>query len=416
MQSSVVVAPYRDDLADAVFTGGHHGRYGRVLGAEARAGASVDADTLVLSALVGDQRGGDITEEAVTDTVGPQPFGSCGNELVVGHRHHRTVTLHPLPCFRAVPASEDPREGRACRTTNHGGSDARDGLDILGGVEIDAPLVRRLVSEQFPHWSHLSVSPVPRQGNDNWTFRLGDELAVRLPSHDRYVAGIRKEDRFLPLLREHLSVAVPAPVATGMPTDDYPHPWSVRQWLAGDTPHRDPALDRSRCARDLGTFLRELRAVPAADGPLAGQHSFYRGCHLSVYGDQVQRALHELGDQVDAVACWAICVEAVQSVWPTPPVWVHGDIAVGNLLVDGGRLSAVIDFGTCSVGDPACDLVIAWTFFGPDDRQILQDAAGLPAQTWARARGWALWKALITLTDPTSPDYQIHRNALTQLL
>lgn len=298
-----------------------------------------------------------------------------------------------------------------CRRRPHGG------LDILDGVEIDAPLVRRLVGEQFPHWSELRVSPVSRQGNDNRMFRLGDELVVRLPAHDRYVAGIEKEDTFLPLLSEHLSQAVPAPVATGLPTGDYPHPWSVRRWLPGDTPDQDPALERSALARDLGTFLRELWAVPVGQGPLAGEHSFYRGCHPSVYGDQVQQAVEGLGDQVDAVACRAIWAEAVRSAWPGPPVWVHGDIAVGNLLVDAGRLSAVIDFGTCSVGDPACDLVIAWTFFGPEDRQVFHDAVGLPPEVWARARGWALWKALVTLMDRRdSPEDRVQRTALAQLL
>ncbi len=289
-------------------------------------------------------------------------------------------------------------------------------VDRLVGVEIDVALVHRLVSEQFPEWSGLPIAPVPRQGNDNRTFRLGDELAVRLPAHEGYVAGITKEDRFLPLLREHLTVAVPAPVATGRPTRDYPYPWSIRQWLVGDTPDRGAHLDRAGLARDLGAFLRELRTVPADDGPLAGRHSFYRGCHPSVYGDQVQQALTELADHVDVAACKAIWLHAVRSVWASAPVWVHGDVAVDNLLIAGGRLTAVIDFGTCGVGDPACDLVIAWTFLERDEREILHVSAGLPVDAWARARGWALWKALITLTDPDSPQRQRQANALEQLL
>lgn len=283
-------------------------------------------------------------------------------------------------------------------------------------VQITVEVVRRLVDDQFPEWSDLPITPVPDQGNDNRTFRLGEDLAVRLPSDASYVAGIIKEDRFLPLLSEHLSVPVPAPARTGRPTDEYPYPWSVRRWIAGQTPDTDPDLDRAGFAHDLGHFLRELRAVPTDGAPVAGLHSFYRGCHPSVYGDQVQQALSSLTGNVDVDACQAIWRDAMRSAWPAEPVWVHGDVAVGNLLTTQGRLAAVIDFGTCCVGDPACDLVIAWTYLNRRDREIFREAAGLPAATWARARGWALWKALITVTDRSSPQLASQTNALAQLV
>ena len=283
-------------------------------------------------------------------------------------------------------------------------------------MELNMDLVHRLVDEQFPQWSGLPITPVAEQGNDNRTFRLGDRLSVRLPSHQSYVAGIAKEDRFLPLLAERLSVAVPAPVATGRPTAQYPYPWSVRHWLPGSTPDRDSKLDRARFARDLGLFLRELRTVPAHDGPPAGAHSFYRGCHPEVYGDQVQAALRELGDQVDVPTCTAIWHDALQSTWETAPVWFHGDVAVGNLLTVNGNLAAVIDFGTCGVGDPACDLVIAWTFFGREERQIFREAVELPDDAWSRARGWALWKALISFSDRSHPQHETQARALQELV
>jgi len=276
-------------------------------------------------------------------------------------------------------------------------------------------LVRRLVADQFPQWADLPVAPVPRQGHDNRMFRLGEALTVRLPSHDRYTAGITKEDDVLPLLADHLAVPLPAPVATGRPTEAFPRPWSVRRWIDGATPDTDPHLDRPRFAHDLGCFLRDLRAAPA-DGPAAGLHSFYRGCHPSVYGDQVQEALAELGDTVDADACRRIWQQSLVSAWPDPPVWFHGDVAAGNLLTSRGRLAAVIDFGTCGVGDPACDLVIAWTFLDGDRREVFRDAVGLDDQAWARARGWALWKALITLTNPDSEQFATQRRALDELM
>ena len=283
-------------------------------------------------------------------------------------------------------------------------------------MEISSETVRRLVDRQLPQWAKLPVTPVLEQGNDNRTFRLGDELAVRLPSAAAYVAGLAKEDRCLPLLAQHLSTAVPVPVATGVPGADYPYPWSVRRWITGTTPERDSDLDRVGLAEDVGGFLRELRSVPQGEGPVAGAHSFYRGCHPTVYGDQVQQSLVQLSDRVDAQVCQAIWRESVSTAWPFEPVWFHGDLASANLLTVHGRLAAVIDFGTCGVGDPACDLVIAWTLFAGKERDAFRSAVGLPEDAWARARGWALWKALVTVCDPTSSLFAQQTHALRELL
>ncbi len=291
-----------------------------------------------------------------------------------------------------------------------------DAPSTLVGVDISVDLVRRLVLGQFPRWADLPITPVDRQGNDNRTFRLGDELAVRLPSAERYVAGIVKEDSVLPLLADHLSLPVPVPVATGRPAGEFPHPWSIRRWIAGDTPDRDQRLNRKALARDLGAVLGELHAVPSHDGPWAGRHSFFRGCHPGVYGDQVQEALARLGDEVDREACAAAWADAVRSAWSAPPVWVHGDVAVGNLLSRQGRLAAVIDFGTCAVGDPACDLVMAWTFFDIEERRVFRESVDLPEDAWERARGWALWKALITLVDGAGADREAQARTLRQVL
>lgn len=265
-------------------------------------------------------------------------------------------------------------------------------------------LVRTLVADQFPHWAHLDIAPVPRQGWDNRTFRLGPDLSVRLPSGPGYAAGIPKEDRALPALATHLPLPVPAPVATGQPTDAYPHPWSVRRWLEGETLLDATGVDRARLADDLGGALTALRAAPTAGGPAAGRHSFYRGCHPSAYGDEVQESLRRLAGDVDTAACEAVWNAGTATVWAGPPVWFHGDIAPGNLLATGGRLSALIDFGTCGIGDPACDLQIAWTYFDRADRRRFRAAAGLDAATWARARAWTLWKALVMIAGVSGTD------------
>ncbi|CAL9572699.1 aminoglycoside phosphotransferase family protein [Streptomyces sp. enrichment culture] len=271
-------------------------------------------------------------------------------------------------------------------------------------TDIDSDLVRALVAEQFPEWGGLPVRPVARQGWDNRTFRLGDGLAVRLPSAEGYVAAVEKEDRWLPVLARHLATPVPQVVAAGRPGAGYPYPWSVRRWLPGDTVEAARDIDRARLARDLGAFLTGLREVPAEHGPAAGRHSYHRGRHPGVYGDEVRRALDTLGDRVDTAACRAVWEDALRSAWDAPPVWFHGDVAVGNLLAANGRLSAVIDFGTCGTGDPACDLVMAWTYFTGEERRVFREAAGLPDDAWRRARGWALWKALATMAGLSSPD------------
>lgn len=272
---------------------------------------------------------------------------------------------------------------------------------------IDAALVARLVAAQHPRWRDLPVRPVEHQGWDNRTFRLGDELSVRLPSAEGYVAAVAKEERVLRLLAGGLPVALPEVVVTGEPGEGYPYPWSVRRWLVGETPDRADGVDRLRLARDLGATLRALRSLPTDGGPPAGDHSFLRGCHPGAYSEQVAAALATLGAALgdDGVArARAIWDRATSSVWHEEPVWFHGDVAVGNLLVRDGELSALIDLGTCGVGDPACDVVMAWTYFRGEERGAFRDAVGLDDRTWERGRGWALWKALVTMAGASSPD------------
>ena len=269
-----------------------------------------------------------------------------------------------------------------------------------GRAGITADLVHRLVADQFPQWADQPITPVEQEGWDNRTYRLGETLSVRLPTAEGYVAAVAKEDRWLPVLAPQLPVAVPEPVATGRPGAGYPHPWSVRRWLPGRPISRDRLSDPVGFARTLAGFLRALWAAAPADDSAAdaaaGRHSFYRGCPPGWYDAEVESALATLGERVDQDAARAVWRTALASRWSQAPVWFHGDIAAGNLLVDSsGRLSAVIDFGTSGIGDPACDLVIAWTLLPERARAEFRNGTGLDGATWARARGWALWKSLI---------------------
>jgi aminoglycoside phosphotransferase (APT) family kinase protein len=261
---------------------------------------------------------------------------------------------------------------------------------------IDAALVRRLIAAQFPEWAGLAVRPVEPGGWDNRTFRLGDHMLARLPSGSAYVAQVEKEHRWLPELAPHLPLPIPVPLAKGAPDDAYPWPWSVYRWLEGSPAATERIADLDRFARSLAGFLVALHRVDATGGPPAGQHNFHRGGRLAVYNVETRAALAALRGRIDTAAAEAVWTAALGSRWQGPPVWVHGDVASGNLLVANGHLCAVIDFGCSAVGDPACDLVIAWTLFSGGSREAFRTALSLDADTWSRARGWALWKALIT--------------------
>jgi aminoglycoside phosphotransferase (APT) family kinase protein len=265
--------------------------------------------------------------------------------------------------------------------------------------EINATLVTGLLQEQFPHWAELPVVEVVPGGWDNRTFRLGSDLSVRLPSAESYAGAVEKELTWLPRLAAALPVAIPVAVAAGRPSPRYPWPWSVRRWLPGRPATRETVGGSLEFAEELAEFLVALQRVNANGGPSAGRQSFYRGADVGVYDEGCRRAIDILGDPVSRADALAVWKAARESRWDGDPVWFHGDVAAGNLLVRDGHLSAVIDFGTCGVGDPACDLVIMWTLLDDAAGAAFRTGLGASDETWARARGWALWKALITAAD-----------------
>lgn len=269
---------------------------------------------------------------------------------------------------------------------------------------IEPQLVRQLVEEQFPQWSHLPIKAIQPGGWDNCTFRLGEELIVRLPGAERYAAQVDKEHRWLPRLAPFLPLRIPEPVARGMPGASYPLPWSIYRWIEGEPVTRERVWDSGEFATALARFLVALHRIDTADGPAPGDHNFFRGGPLLIYDNEVRETLSAASGQIDTDSVRAVWDSALAAKWTAPAVWVHGDIAVGNLLLRDGRLQAVIDFGCCGVGDPACDLVIAWTCLSARGRDMLRSTIQLDESTWSRARGWALWKALLVLTGKSRPN------------
>ncbi|MDX3853935.1 aminoglycoside phosphotransferase family protein [Streptomyces sp. AK02-01A] len=288
-----------------------------------------------------------------------------------------------------------------------------------GRAGIDAALVKRLIAAQFPRWSGLPVTPVEVDGWDNRTYRLGDDMTVRLPTAAGYVPAVDKENHWLPRLAPSLPVAVPPILAKGAPGEGYAFPWSVRGWLHGETADRGRVEDMPRFAISVAEFLLALQGCEAVGGPIAGEHSWYRGASPRHYDEETRRCLAMLKGRVDTDRAAAVWDAALAAEWSGAPVWFHGDIASGNLLVADGQLTAVIDFGTSGVGDPACDLVIAWGMFSGDSRKAFRHAVGQDDGTWARARGWALWKSLLVLSECTEADQEraaLNRHVISEVL
>ncbi|MGG4128570.1 aminoglycoside phosphotransferase family protein [Paenibacillus illinoisensis] len=263
-------------------------------------------------------------------------------------------------------------------------------------IEITTELVRQLIQSQFPEWKHLTIAPVDKSGHDNRTYRLGNEMTVRLPSHERYASAVQKEITWLPVFKPYLSLPIPAPIAKGEPTAVYPLPWSVNQWIEGSTVTVENITDLNTFAEDLAGFLIELEAIDASQGIPAGIQNFHRGGNLAVYDQDTRSVIDVLPSPYDPKLLLEIWELALATRYEATPLWLHGDVAVGNLLVQDGRLCGIIDFGTMGVGDPSSDLVMAWNFFDDRSRDIFLRRMNADQDMINRARGWALWKALIT--------------------
>ena len=259
---------------------------------------------------------------------------------------------------------------------------------------MDREVVACLVRSQFPRWAELQLRPVLTPGWDNTTFRLGEHLSVRLPNDDALVAQVDKEYRWLPLIADHVTVPISTPVERGQPGCGFTRPWSINLWLPGEPAGSASIEDLDQLAVDLAGFLAELQATPIHEAPQPGVHNYHRGGRLAVFDHECREAIESLAGRIDVEGALAVWDTAIHATSDRRVVWVHGDITGANLLVADGRLVAVIDFGCCAVGDPSCDLGVAWTLFDGASRMSFIDSVAADSSTWSRARGWTLWKAV----------------------
>jgi aminoglycoside phosphotransferase (APT) family kinase protein len=262
-------------------------------------------------------------------------------------------------------------------------------------VNTDASLVHRLLAAQFPQWADLPLASVDSAGTDNAIYRLGADMAVRLPRIHWAVGQVDKEHQWLPRLAPHLPLAIPVPLAKGEPGEGYPWHWSICRWLEGEDANFARIAVPCQTAIDLAQFISALQRIEITDGPLAQSHNL-RGVPLATRDTGTREAIAALRGMVDVAAVTAAWEVALQAPgWDRAPVWFHGDLLPGNLLFERGRLSAVIDFWGLGVGDPACDLMIAWGLFSGESRDVFRATLAVDDATWARGRGQALSQALL---------------------
>ncbi|WP_347352205.1 aminoglycoside phosphotransferase family protein [Intrasporangium sp.] len=276
-------------------------------------------------------------------------------------------------------------------------------------VPIDADVVRSLLVDQFPDLSDLPLEAHPTRGTQNAVFRLGPDLAVRLPRHQDAVCGLVKEIRWLPTLRPLLHLEVPEVRATGVATSEYPFQWAVVRWLEGADAVAAPLDSLVQAAETLARFCIDLWSVDPADVPPTDTAGFHRGRHLAHRDEAFRAAIRQCAGLADVTALTRVWDEALAAPhWTGPPRWVHTDLIPPNLLVHEGRLTGVLDFGELATGDPAWDLTPAWFVLDGPSRKSFRSLleAEVDDAAWVRARGAVVSQAVIALpyyldTNPT---------------
>lgn len=259
--------------------------------------------------------------------------------------------------------------------------------------EINGELVRQLVRSQFPHWSDLMLTPVQSDGTDNAHYRLGTDMLIRLPRIDWAVDDVHKEHVWLPQLSQHLPLPIPQPIAKGQPTSVFPWPWSVYRWITGETARLASIPDPERLIRDLAQFIRAMRTLQIDGLPTAA-----RGETLASREQSTRQAIARLDTLIDvpkALQAWENLRKATS--WDETPVLIHGDLKPDNMLIQDGKLKAIIDLGGFGLGDPAVDLLPAWNFFPQRLRSLFRQMLEVDEAVWQRGKGWALSVSAIAL-------------------
>jgi aminoglycoside phosphotransferase (APT) family kinase protein len=255
-------------------------------------------------------------------------------------------------------------------------------------LDISEELVSRLLADQFPELVELPLRRIEPEGTVNAIFRLGDEFAVRLARRDGPRQPGSKELAWLPRLAPLLPVEIPVPIGQGRPADGYPWFWEVHTWVDGETLPIE-AIDAVQAARDLAAVVGALQRADPGGAPPG------RGVPLTQRDTEFRHWLKGFNGDSAVTAEWDRALAAPP--WPGPPVWHHGDLDARNWLVRDGRIRGVIDWGSMGVGDPACDVMVAWKLHSTAARDAFRSALPTDDATWQRARGWVVSQAVAIL-------------------
>lgn len=278
-------------------------------------------------------------------------------------------------------------------------------------IPTSVDLVRDLVATQFPQWAALPIERVASGGTVNAIYRIGDDVYARLPLREAGASQIHKEHKWLPRLAPHLPLAVPAPLALGQPTDDYPIAWAIYPWLPGEIATLEAPSNPTEVVRSLATFIRALQAIDTTGAPVPSAHNYGRGVPLATRDQATRNAIAQSETLVNTTAVEAAwTADSRAPTYEGAPVWIHGDLKSDNLLTLDSHLTAVIDWGALAIGDPAVDLLPAWELPTPQARATLRTTLAVDDPTWTRGRAWALSVAIIALpyyidTNPTMVRY-----------
>lgn len=282
-------------------------------------------------------------------------------------------------------------------------------------VNINNKIVRQLLTQQFPEFTHLKLESVYPEGTDNKLYKLGDDKVIRMPRMERSAINIKKESQWLSQLVPLLPIAIPEPLAQGQPSINYPFPWLICQWLEGRNPDKENELNYDQAAVDLGNFIVSMQKINFPDAPACS-----RGQPLSTRDQETRKSIKLLDNTFNIGLLTKIWESLLTTPkWQGRPTWIHGDLHPGNLLSQSGRITAVVDFGSVGVGDPACDLMAAWTLLTTETRENFRTIIQADDPTWRRGCGWALHFGIVAYpyykdTNPTLAD--IAKRTLSEVL
>lgn len=276
-------------------------------------------------------------------------------------------------------------------------------------------IAKELIDSQFPQYKELKIEKIASQGHDNTTFQLGANYTISFPNKDMYQESIQSVYDFLPKIQEYLSIKIPIKMHIGNPSTLFSYRWSIQRYIEGQSSNLIlESIDLNQFATELAKILKEFKNIKNLDREnklRPSPKNFFRGGDLIIYKSDIEQSLSILKDeQIDKVWINKIWKHAISVPWKGENLFVHGDIAQGNIIFNDNKLEGIIDFGTMACGDPACDLMMAWNTFTGESRAIFKKIVDYDNDTWIRGMAWTLWKGLLEISQTSKSNANDWKN------